>query len=292
MSSNERFIGKVVDVKDPEKAGRVKIRIYSIHDDTTRIPDDMLPWARCIFPVTNPVNDGVAGATTGLVVTSTVVGYFADDYQQIPLVDGVLGSSIDNNTDFPAVNTGDDTNPVLKDNILHIGTSELKFLQNKTIGSIKYLGQDINSMLQQIKSGNISGIISSVQKTISDFNRIKDIVTNSPIEQINSIIQGYASDLSQLAENQIDGVITSQLGNVLGGVTSSSASGVLGDANKALNDVSYIIGAIGTRTSKTLITSTEDALNRLSGSRFVMGNIMGSLDSSLAKLRIQMNKGS
>jgi hypothetical protein len=32
---HERFIGRVVDVNDPEKSGRVKIRIYGMHEDDT-----------------------------------------------------------------------------------------------------------------------------------------------------------------------------------------------------------------------------------------------------------------
>lgn len=291
MSTQNRFVALVVDVNDPEKAGRVKIRIYGIHDDPTRIPDDMLPWARCVFPVTNPINNGIAGATTGLTVNSTVVGYYVDAYNQLPLVDGTLGSVTDKQSDFPTVNTGEDTNSVIGGSVLHVGTAELKFLKDKTIGSIKYLGQDIDKMLTQIKEGNIKGSIAAVKQTIETFNRIKDTVTNYPIEQINSVIQGFASDLSQLAEDQVDSIITSELGNVIGGLGNTGLVGPLEDANKALNSVSHIIGALGSRKSKSLITSTQDALNKLSGHRFVMGNMMGTLDSSLAKLRIQMNKG-
>jgi hypothetical protein len=37
------YVGKVVDVNDPEKIGRVRVRVYGIYEDT--IPDDDLPWA-------------------------------------------------------------------------------------------------------------------------------------------------------------------------------------------------------------------------------------------------------
>jgi len=36
-------IGKVVDNKDPEKLGRVRIRVFGVH--SKEIPDDDLPWA-------------------------------------------------------------------------------------------------------------------------------------------------------------------------------------------------------------------------------------------------------
>jgi hypothetical protein len=90
---NERFVARVVSILDTEMAGRLQIRIYGIHDDETRVPDIMLPWARCVFPVTNPVHQGVAGQSVGMVPNSIVVGYFADDDYQIPLVDGTIGMS-------------------------------------------------------------------------------------------------------------------------------------------------------------------------------------------------------
>ena len=40
------FVGVVEDRNDPEKIGRVKVRIYSIHtEDKTAIPTEELPWA-------------------------------------------------------------------------------------------------------------------------------------------------------------------------------------------------------------------------------------------------------
>jgi hypothetical protein len=367
---NQRFIGAVVNVNDPEKGGRVQIRIYGMHDDNVRIPDNMLPWARCVFPVTNPVSNGVAGPTTGLVVGSTVVGYFADRYRQIPLVDGTLGatskSSIDTSqfqtpggqkpvptgwkgniedaiqelgmtaqqaevfittgvdprnldiqtpstpvstpspgdspsavapsqqpdpppppaSDFPPVDRGDDKNPVLKDNILHIGTAELKFLENKTIGAIKYSGQDIGSMLNQIGSGDIRGAISSLKDAKNAVSTLKNLVSNAPLEQINSLIQGVASDLSQMAEDQLDSVISTEVGTVVQMVESN----IPGSTNQILSSVSHLIGAIGTRKSKQPISTIEDALNRISGARFTMANQMAAIDSALGKLRIKMGK--
>ena len=40
------FIGTVVDINDPMKLDRVKVRVYGIHtSDTVSIPTDDLPWA-------------------------------------------------------------------------------------------------------------------------------------------------------------------------------------------------------------------------------------------------------
>jgi hypothetical protein len=281
-SHNERWIGYVVDVNDPEKSGRVKIRIYGMHDDKTRIPDDMLPWARCVFPVTNPVNAGVSGATTGLVVNSTVVGYFADQYRQIPLVDGTLGATTDKDSDFAPADRGDDTNAVVKDNLLHIATAELKFMESKTIGPIEFIGQDISKMLDQIGAGQIKGALDSLKNAMDTFNYVKQVLTDSPIEMVNSLIQGAASDFAQLAEDQIENVISTDIGTIVQQV----GGGAIADSSQIIGNVSHLIGAIGTRKSKATITSVEDALNRLSGARFTMANQMAALDSALGKLRI------
>ena len=40
-----RWLGIVVNVNDPQKSGRVQIRVKGRHDDTANIPDASLPWA-------------------------------------------------------------------------------------------------------------------------------------------------------------------------------------------------------------------------------------------------------
>jgi len=70
-----RWRGYVVDVNDPEKRQRVRVRIPQLHDD---IPDDKLPWAM-------NVGGGIANAGGGIgtvgVYTkgSFVEGFFDED---------------------------------------------------------------------------------------------------------------------------------------------------------------------------------------------------------------------
>ena len=47
------FIGVVENRSDPEKMGRVKVRVYGIHtSNTVDIPNEDLPWANVLIPVT------------------------------------------------------------------------------------------------------------------------------------------------------------------------------------------------------------------------------------------------
>jgi hypothetical protein len=98
------FLGKVEDRDDPKKIGRVRVRIYNVHPftnegkpDTVSVPTKHLPWATPVSSVmsagiiSDKINDGVGISATGLMVGSTVFGFFADGNDcQIPVIMGSL----------------------------------------------------------------------------------------------------------------------------------------------------------------------------------------------------------
>lgn len=95
------FIGKVVDRNDTLQLGRVKVRIFGIHPDSEKkegenyVPDDHLPWAIPVQPVTSAGIFGVGQSPTGLLVGSYVLGFFIDGQDaQIPVILGSIASSI------------------------------------------------------------------------------------------------------------------------------------------------------------------------------------------------------
>ncbi len=87
------FLGVVEDRKDPEKLGRVKVRIFGYHDsDTARVSTEDLFWAMVMMPTNSSGSSGVGASPTGLVEGSTVVGFFMDGHAaQTPIVIGTLG---------------------------------------------------------------------------------------------------------------------------------------------------------------------------------------------------------
>ena len=94
------FFGKVVDRNDPLKLGRVRVRVYGIHDDQNLIPGDSLPWAQVIQPVTSAAYGYVGTSPTGIAPGSTVFGFFADGSEcQLPVVMGTMAGipNLDNN---------------------------------------------------------------------------------------------------------------------------------------------------------------------------------------------------
>ena len=85
------FIGLVIDVNDPLKLDRVRVRIQGIHThDTTLIPNEDLPWAQVAIPVTEGGSSGI-GANCSLKPRAQVYGIFLDGKNsQLPLVIGSI----------------------------------------------------------------------------------------------------------------------------------------------------------------------------------------------------------
>lgn len=86
------FVGVVEDCSDPEEIGRVKVRCYGVHpSDTTLCSTADLPWATVMSPTSHANLRGLRSEVHGLLVGSTVVGFFMDgDSSQYPLVIGSI----------------------------------------------------------------------------------------------------------------------------------------------------------------------------------------------------------
>lgn len=85
------FVGVVEDRNDPEKIGRVKVRIYSIHtEDKTAIPTEELPWAMVLNGTNSASLSGIGHSPTGMVEGTWVFGVFLDTEFQDPLVLGTI----------------------------------------------------------------------------------------------------------------------------------------------------------------------------------------------------------
>ena len=111
------FIGEVKSINDPAGLGRVRVRIFGIHDaNTADIKPTDLPWASVVLPVTQA---GTSGKTqpTGIQIGAQVFGIFMDGkHSQVPLV---IGSIPHNSTERVKFDTKD-PNIILTDS-----TSEL-----------------------------------------------------------------------------------------------------------------------------------------------------------------------
>lgn len=276
---SDKFVGVVVDVNDPEKAGRLKIRIHGMHDDEMNISDDMLPWARCVYPVTNPISKGVSGPTTGVVVGTVVIGHFADpQYKQIPIIEGTLGRNSDKGRDFPKANAGEDFNEVLEDNIFHIGTAELKHVKSKTIGTIEYSGQSIEKMVGFIEKGHFSAAIDQLREIKSQIQYLKNLVLDSPIEQINLVIAGFKSDIMYEVNSEVTKFIDDELKAVLG----SDFRGTIDKFGNVVDDLGNTVGRADKILGTDITSILDDADSFIGGLDNMLttkiGSVVGTVD--------------
>ena len=76
------WIGVVEDRHDPEKLGRLKVRVYGYHtDEKDKIKTEDLFWAGVVSPIQSSSFGGVGFSPTGILEGSTVVGFFLDRAQ-------------------------------------------------------------------------------------------------------------------------------------------------------------------------------------------------------------------
>lgn len=89
MMDPKWFIGEVVDIEnDPEKLGRVRVKIFQKHDFIKQA-DDFI-WSHVMMPTTSDSLKGV-GQTPSFSVGTRVVGFFADgEMQRVSVITGTL----------------------------------------------------------------------------------------------------------------------------------------------------------------------------------------------------------
>jgi hypothetical protein len=82
------FLGTVININDPLEVGRVKVRIYGLHNDNILSED--LPWAQVITPITEGGTTGLGGIL-GVKPDAQVFGIFLDGQNsQLPLILGSM----------------------------------------------------------------------------------------------------------------------------------------------------------------------------------------------------------
>lgn len=93
--------GTIVDVKDPLRLGRVRIRISGVNDDKRQIPDDKLEWINTMMSNGSPSIAG-SGQTHGLVVGSRVLLLNLTNDRDGAVSRIVMGSLYPGESSFPS----------------------------------------------------------------------------------------------------------------------------------------------------------------------------------------------
>lgn len=87
------FFGVVEDRMDPEKLGRIRVRIFGYHsENSSDIQKNDLAWAIPIQDISSGSLSGLGRSPTGIVEGTHVFGFFYDGHDtQVPMVLGTLG---------------------------------------------------------------------------------------------------------------------------------------------------------------------------------------------------------
>ncbi len=99
------FVGKVASVTDdPSQTGRIKVKIFGLHDDPSlKLPDD-LPWAQVLAPTTEGGGSGIGNNGIGIQPQSLVFGIFLDSKEsQMPLVLGSIPTTENFHQDLSSI---------------------------------------------------------------------------------------------------------------------------------------------------------------------------------------------
>ena len=98
------FVGDVVSLSDPLEVGRIRVRIRGVHsNDKVDIPDEDLPWAQVVAPITEGGTNGL-GNPLGIQVGALVFGIFFDGKNsQLPLIFGSI-PKLEGDSETPSVN--------------------------------------------------------------------------------------------------------------------------------------------------------------------------------------------
>lgn len=106
------FTGVVEDNNDPERLGRVRVRVHGIHTDKKErdeeqgigLPTEDLPWSVPLTPTTNACISGYGAAPAGLLPGTWVFGVSLDHTFQSLLILGSIGTysatSVDSSKGF------------------------------------------------------------------------------------------------------------------------------------------------------------------------------------------------
>jgi hypothetical protein len=132
MNIQKWFEGEIVDVDDPEKLGRVKVRETLGHSN--RVSPEDLFWSHVLMPPTGANAKGAGVSPVGLTEDSKVIGFKINE-----TLSYVIGSVayVPNDADHSVSRQARGVGPVKKDYIKELGEKETeydaKYPHNKTV---------------------------------------------------------------------------------------------------------------------------------------------------------------
>jgi len=287
----DEWIGRVVNVFDSDQDGRVQVRIYGHHDDSTNIPDSDLLWAKPHQDITSAAQNKMGGTPVGVIVGSIIRGYFLDKDKQTPIFTGTIAKAGDPQSSnildnaimslIPGTNSsplgsriasnafitrkgknimnddsGSSTPQEQKDSdgvdIVGQAKSATKFATYPTVGSIT---NPLGSILTQIQSNDPQNLNGVLKQAVAAYIKIKDLNSVSSAGGVNNLLgQALGSAMSSLGPS-----ITSAIQSL------TNSGGLSSIAQQALSIASQFVSS-GASLSNTLSAAMQGVVNQSLGS--------------------------
>lgn len=268
----EWFLGVVEDRNDPDKLGRVRVRVFGYYGDDIPVSD--LPWATVMQGVDSAAQKGIGTSPTGMQVGTHVVGFFADGVNaQTPVVMGTLAGKPGGKPDTNALARGEDiaeTVIMKKKKSIKISNavagplSKLNELQGKISSTIGGMKDQVNGLRSQFEGltnlpvmgqlNKISGMVSQIAAVPTQAQALKD-----QLEGEVRAVKGQVEYLKNLdPEAMAKQFAKDQVGDVQGAVRAIKSL----NFDNAMNSLNSIPSAIG-------------QLDRLQGAVSKLSNISG-----------------
>jgi Gp5 N-terminal OB domain len=249
------FIAEVVSVKDKLEAGRVQIRVFGRHDDKTNIPDDDLPWAMVMQPVTSAAHGRMGSTPVGLIKGSKVIGFWTDEDHQNAIIMGSFAkvgdvkgeTSVGNVPDIDTSVNGVPSPSQGSTQYPYNATSSL-FKQRlliaeidaglKLVNSIKNnFGSTTTKDVEQKMKEPKSPTTASVDKTDTGdvLDHIKQVDPNGVSSTLPNMANGFSNIKNIMNLSSPMGLIGSLTKSITGAVSSLSSSLGFNQLSSALN---------------------------------------------------------
>ena len=200
---------------------RYKVRILGIHDVSPEtIPDQELPWAQVMYPITAGGGQRGARQTPNISQGNFVFGFFMDGQdQQQPVIMGILGNNAQTQLATEIVSDVSDTQPgnlgfggwargIIEDLLNRVPDSNIRVEQptdpaqaaeNATYGSLPSLPLDRYGLAQGLPRN--ANQLRDIASGLADVSRRNDLRSNMNLPDLTSL----------QADNVVRNIVTSGL---------------------------------------------------------------------------------
>ena len=288
--SGSRWRGRVVNVMDPFKQGRIQVRVFGLHDNEALIPDSDLRWATTSLPINSGASyRGVGSSPVGVIPGTIVDGYFGDADRTILIATGILpsagqtksGEIVDGSYSLdPTYNDvtnsarGQDVNAALGlKNLPAISQIGAVFsVVSAGLGSLTDHTTPALQLMSQTDPSNMSG---SMMNSVSGFSK------NYALNSLDALAQVYPGGITGITQT----LLLLQTGSITLTSIPLALQAILGYYPGGITGLLALVSMLSSPSSLSVLGSQSSLLSQSLGSASVLGgSILGVIQQTVISL--------